>query len=175
MNNFIIYGKAKVLLLTTLWSFNATSGWNEPEILTTYRQGLQPALQLHLSIYDEYSMGLECFIQLSIWELFPPVNHQSLITNSEFMQTDAFQLSPAGCQRQLTHNCSCTVVRCIQSLRPLVSYVTSPNVSSSPFNYLVLENFSSDLILGCPWLIHHSPIISWSTRDNPKWGSQCFF
>lgn len=33
--------------------------------MATYRQGLEPSLQLHLAAFDD-TMGLECFIQLSI-------------------------------------------------------------------------------------------------------------
>lgn len=43
----------------------ASSGWNERSLLTTYRQGLEPSLRLHLSAYDD-NMGLERFLQLSI-------------------------------------------------------------------------------------------------------------
>lgn len=43
----------------------ASSGWNERAVLATYRQGLEPSLRLHLAAFDD-TMGLECFIQLSI-------------------------------------------------------------------------------------------------------------
>ncbi|KAL0149815.1 hypothetical protein M9458_054863 [Cirrhinus mrigala] len=46
-------------------SLAASSGWNERSLITTYRQGLEPSLRLHLSAYDD-TIGLECFIQLSI-------------------------------------------------------------------------------------------------------------
>lgn len=36
-----------------------------PQRLTTYSQGLEPALRLHISVYND-SIGLEHFIQLSI-------------------------------------------------------------------------------------------------------------
>ncbi|KAK3561622.1 hypothetical protein QTP86_010757 [Hemibagrus guttatus] len=41
------------------------SGWNEQALITTYRQGLDPRIQLHLAAYED-SIGLEKFIQLSI-------------------------------------------------------------------------------------------------------------
>ncbi len=41
------------------------SGWDESPLLTTYRQGLEARLRLHLAAYDD-TMGLERFIQLSI-------------------------------------------------------------------------------------------------------------
>jgi len=44
----------------------------------------------------------------------------------------------------------CTVVWCIRLPHPLVSYATSTNVIFSPFNYLVLENSTANLILGHP-------------------------
>ncbi len=43
----------------------AASGWDESPLLTTYRQGLEAHLRLHLAAYDD-TMGLERFIQLSI-------------------------------------------------------------------------------------------------------------
>jgi len=49
-------------------------------------------------------------------------------------------------------------------------YATSTNVISSPLNYLVL-NSTADMILGHTWLIHHCPVISWSSGGVLKWGS----
>ncbi|KAK3550599.1 hypothetical protein QTP70_000681 [Hemibagrus guttatus] len=43
----------------------AASGWNEQALITTYRQGLDPRVRLHLAAYED-SMGLKKFIQLSI-------------------------------------------------------------------------------------------------------------
>ncbi|KAK3570829.1 hypothetical protein QTP86_027643 [Hemibagrus guttatus] len=43
----------------------AASGWNEQALITTYRQGLNPRIRLHLAAYED-SIGLEKFIQLSI-------------------------------------------------------------------------------------------------------------
>ncbi|KAK3553874.1 hypothetical protein QTP70_012711 [Hemibagrus guttatus] len=43
----------------------AASGWNEQALITTYRQGLDPRVHLHLAAYED-SMRLEKFIQLSI-------------------------------------------------------------------------------------------------------------
>ncbi len=43
----------------------AASGWDESPLLTTYQQGLEPRLRLHLAAYDD-TIGLERFIQLSI-------------------------------------------------------------------------------------------------------------
>ncbi|KAK3552185.1 hypothetical protein QTP86_005114 [Hemibagrus guttatus] len=43
----------------------AASGWNEQALITTYRQGLDPHIRLHLAAYED-SIRLEKFIQLSI-------------------------------------------------------------------------------------------------------------
>ncbi|ROL42449.1 Retrotransposon-derived protein PEG10 [Anabarilius grahami] len=43
----------------------AVSGWNEQALITTYRQGLEPRVRLHLAAYED-NIGLEKFIQLSI-------------------------------------------------------------------------------------------------------------
>ncbi|KAK3516827.1 hypothetical protein QTP70_023701 [Hemibagrus guttatus] len=43
----------------------AASGWNEQALITTYRQGLDPRIRLHLAAYED-SIELEKFIQLSI-------------------------------------------------------------------------------------------------------------
>lgn len=106
MKYFIKYSKAKLLLLTR----------NEPALLSTYCQGLQSALQLHLSTYDnDDSVGLERFIQLSIWESSSPFNY-------------LWQ----GVKDGWLRNRFCTMLWCIQILRPLVSYVTS--LLSVPFH-----------------------------------------
>ncbi|KAK3508365.1 hypothetical protein QTP70_022939 [Hemibagrus guttatus] len=39
---------------------------------------------------------------------------------------------------------------------------------------LVLEESTADVILGCPWLEQHNPILSWKTSDVLKWGDTCF-
>ncbi|MGL4479758.1 MAG: retropepsin-like aspartic protease [Aeromonas veronii] len=39
---------------------------------------------------------------------------------------------------------------------------------------LVLEDSTSDVILGRPWLEQHDPNISWKTGDILKWGTNCF-
>ncbi|KAK3546756.1 hypothetical protein QTP70_034178 [Hemibagrus guttatus] len=39
---------------------------------------------------------------------------------------------------------------------------------------LVLEESTADMILGCPWLEQHNPILSWKTGEVPKWGDTCF-
>lgn len=39
---------------------------------------------------------------------------------------------------------------------------------------LVLEDSTTDVILGRPWFVQHNPIISWKMGDVLKWGSRCF-
>ncbi|ROI87631.1 Retrotransposon-like protein 1 [Anabarilius grahami] len=46
----------------------APSGWNEQALITTYRQGLEPRVRLHLAAYED-SIGLECFIQLGLGDI----------------------------------------------------------------------------------------------------------
>ena len=41
------------------------SGWNKPALITVFRQGIEPALRLHLAGYDN-TVGLEQFILLAI-------------------------------------------------------------------------------------------------------------
>ena len=41
------------------------SGWNEPALITVFRQGIEPALRLQLAGYDD-TVGLERFILLAI-------------------------------------------------------------------------------------------------------------
>ncbi len=43
-----------------------------------------------------------------------------------------------------------------------------------PFTPLVLENSTSAIILGRPWLIQHNPEVSWKNGDILRWGSTCF-
>ncbi|KAL0177702.1 hypothetical protein M9458_026596, partial [Cirrhinus mrigala] len=39
---------------------------------------------------------------------------------------------------------------------------------------LVLEGATVDIILGCPWLVKHDPILSWGTGEILRWGKGCF-
>ncbi|ROL50164.1 Retrotransposon-like protein 1 [Anabarilius grahami] len=103
----------------------AKSGWNEQVLLTSYRQGLDPQVRLHLVAYED-SIGLERFIQLSICFatrmqscLEEPQGQSQLNTilcrpdsvsppepAHELMQLDSSRLTPAERQRI----CVCTVV-----------------------------------------------------------------
>ncbi|KAK3526444.1 hypothetical protein QTP70_025477 [Hemibagrus guttatus] len=116
LSNFIDHFKK-------FWTLAAASGWNEQALITTYRQGLDPRVRLHLAAYED-SIGLEKFIQLSIrfatrmrlcleehqgQPLFPatlhqpdPVSHPE--SASKPMQVENSRLSSAERQRRLTQN-----------------------------------------------------------------------
>ncbi len=96
----------------------AASGWNEPSLITAFRQGLNPRLRLHLAAYYD-THGLEEFIQLAIrcsnrikacpsdstsaTAIVTPPNHQPEARDPpEAMQTDMFRLTPAERQRRMT-------------------------------------------------------------------------
>ncbi|ROL42288.1 Transposon Tf2-6 polyprotein [Anabarilius grahami] len=101
----------------------AASGWNEQALITSYRQGLEPSVRLHLAAYED-SIGLERVIQLSIrvgsrmqscieehqgQPLFNILLRQSEPVSppepaSEPMQVDSSRLSSAERQRRLTLN-----------------------------------------------------------------------
>ncbi|KAK3568744.1 hypothetical protein QTP86_016297 [Hemibagrus guttatus] len=101
----------------------AKSGWNEQALLTSYRQGLDPQVRLHLAAYED-SIGLERFIQLSIrfatrmQSCLEEHQGQSSLTTTlgrpdsvsppepapEPMHSGSSHLTPAERQRRLTQN-----------------------------------------------------------------------
>jgi len=101
----------------------ARSGWNEQALLTTYRQGLDPQVRLHLAAYKD-TIGLERFIQLSIrfatrmQSCLEEHQGQSQLNTSlcrpesvsppepanEPMQLESTRLTPTERQRRLTQN-----------------------------------------------------------------------
>ncbi|ROI36366.1 Retrotransposon-derived protein PEG10 [Anabarilius grahami] len=101
----------------------AVSGWNEQALITTYRQGLEPRVRLHLAAYED-SIGLEKFIQLSIrcatrlHARFQEHQGQSLSNSllcrfepvsspepaKEPMEVENSRLTPSERQRRLTLN-----------------------------------------------------------------------
>ncbi|ROL48173.1 Retrotransposon-derived protein PEG10 [Anabarilius grahami] len=101
----------------------AKSVWNEQALLTSYRQGLDPQVRLHLAAYED-SIGLERFIQLSIrfatrmQSCLEEHQGQSQLTTilcrpesvsppepaHEPMQVESSRLTPAERQRRLTQN-----------------------------------------------------------------------
>ncbi|ROL50881.1 Retrotransposon-derived protein PEG10 [Anabarilius grahami] len=101
----------------------ARSGWNEQALLTTYRQGLDPRVRLHLAAYED-TIGLERFIQLSIrfatrmQSCLEEHQGQSQLNTflcwpdsvsppepvNEPMHLESTRLTPAERQRRLTQN-----------------------------------------------------------------------
>uniref|UniRef100_A0A9J8BTX3 ribonuclease H n=1 Tax=Cyprinus carpio carpio TaxID=630221 RepID=A0A9J8BTX3_CYPCA len=101
----------------------ATSGWNEQALLTTYRQGLEPRVRLHLAAYED-TIGLEWFIQLSIrfairmqscleehqGQAYPnsPLCRPEAVSSpepaNEPMLVDSYRLTVAERQRRLSQN-----------------------------------------------------------------------
>jgi hypothetical protein len=93
----------------------AASGWNEPSLITAFRQGLNPHLKYQLAAYDD-TYGLEKFIQLAIrcsnrmkavsLDTAPTVDtapsHQPEVL-PEPMQIDSFHLSSAERQRRINN------------------------------------------------------------------------
>ncbi len=144
-------------------TLSASSGWNERSLLTTYRQGLEPSLRLHLSAYDD-TLGLERFIQLSIrvanrihgcMEVNRCQNPPNSFRQPEFpsppepqdepMQVDNTRLSSAERLRRLTQRlclyCGQNghVIRTcpIRPQRPVVSVVSSSSVNVHPLTTIV--------------------------------------
>ncbi|KAK3556238.1 hypothetical protein QTP70_006922 [Hemibagrus guttatus] len=101
----------------------AKSGWNKQALLTSYHQGLDPQVRLHLAAYKD-SIGLERFIQLSIrfatrmqscleehqgqaqltTILCRPGSVSPLEPAPEPLQLELSCLTPAERQRRLTQN-----------------------------------------------------------------------
>ncbi len=137
MNNYVISNKAKCLSQTYRYALKfrtlaVASGWDERALITTYRQGLNPALRLHLAIYDDV-MGVEKFIQQSIRvsrrvQNCYPDRHQSSyaflsrpaenpdIRGVEPMQVDQTRLSPSERTRRMP-----IISVCIVETTPITS------------------------------------------------------
>ncbi|ROL47168.1 Retrotransposon-derived protein PEG10 [Anabarilius grahami] len=101
----------------------AISGWNEQALITTFRQGLEPRVRLHLAAYED-SIGSEKFIQLAIrcatrmHACLQEHQGQSLSTSllcrsepvsspepaNEPMEVENSHLTPSERQRRLTLN-----------------------------------------------------------------------
>ncbi|ROL45117.1 Retrotransposon-like protein 1 [Anabarilius grahami] len=61
------------------------------------------------------------------------------------------------------------VSRCVGPLQLRVGILHVEDI-----HLLVLEESTSDVVLGPPWLEQHSPTISWRTGEVLKWGDHCF-
>ncbi|KAK3554648.1 hypothetical protein QTP70_031051 [Hemibagrus guttatus] len=97
----------------------AKSRWNEQVLLTSYHQGLDPQVRLHLTAYED-SIGLERFIQFSIRFESCIAEHQGQAQLTtilcqpgsvsppepahEPMQLESSRLTPVERQRRLTQN-----------------------------------------------------------------------
>ncbi|KAK3526593.1 hypothetical protein QTP70_030729 [Hemibagrus guttatus] len=142
----------------------AASGWNEQALITTYRQGLDPRVRLHLTAYED-SIGLKKFIQLSIrfatcmqlcleehqgQPLFPSILRQPESVShpepaNESMQIENSRLSSAERQRRLTQNlCLCCgraghfISECpTHPGRPMVSVIMPTLNKMKPFTIVV--------------------------------------
>lgn len=90
----------------------ATSGWNEHLLLTTYYQGLEPALQLHLSANDD---TIEILIQLSIW-VANCVNYVSIwrIVCAKNIPSSHSSHSITALQNQSTSLCKLIMIASLQ-------------------------------------------------------------
>ncbi|XP_044044042.1 uncharacterized protein LOC122872197 [Siniperca chuatsi] len=150
----------------------AASGWNEQSLITTFHQGLEPRVRLHLAAYED-TIGLERFIQLAIWvatrmqTCFSEHQDQPSLTRNlrqpeklrppepepEPMQLDSYRLTSTERQRRLTrglclycgasgHNRATCPVR---PPRPMVSVILPSLPCSKPLSTeitLVTQNFS---------------------------------
>ncbi|KAK3536372.1 hypothetical protein QTP86_008537 [Hemibagrus guttatus] len=177
----------------------AASGWNEQALITTYRQGLDPRIRLHLAAYED-SIG-ECPTHPArsmVSVLLPVLNTKKLtivvcLTASDLCLPACALLdsgsagnfiSGALCrQLRLKHTATQKVyqVHAITG-RPLqtVCYLAGPlhlqvgALHSEELYLLVLEDAIADIVLGRPWLELHDPILSWKTGEVLKWGEHCF-
>ncbi|KAK3543168.1 hypothetical protein QTP70_012273 [Hemibagrus guttatus] len=235
----------------------SASGWNEQALITTYRQGLNPSIRLHLAAYED-SIGLEKFIQLSIrvatrMQLCLEEHQDQLLPPAAPRRSEHVRCpEPADEPMDLEHSDVATIERqrerqrrlaqnrCLYCgrlghfiaecpTRPARSVVTRALLDSGSagnfisgalcrqlrlkltatqkayqihavtgrtlqtvhhlagplslqvgalhceeLHLLVLENATTDIILGRPWLELHDPVLSWKTGEILKWGEHCF-
>lgn len=126
----------------------AASSWKESSLITTFRQGLSPQLQLHLTAYND-PISLEKCIQLSIW-----VAHcmQGCVETSQGQPSTSSCRQPEQLSRTHANRINMFIyggmqatadpevmfiLRCIRACdnrppRPLVSFVQANRVGSSP-------------------------------------------
>ncbi|KAK3563946.1 hypothetical protein QTP86_006274 [Hemibagrus guttatus] len=166
----------------------AKSGWNEQALLTSYRQGLDPQVRLHLAAYKD-SIGLERFIQLSIrfatrmQSCLDEHQGQAPLTTTlcrpgsvsppepapEPMHLGSSHLTPAERQRRLTQNlclyCGApghAISACpIRPPRPMVSTIFPPIPKMKPLTTIGL------LLLMSPFLLSPSSILGQRETSSP--------
>ncbi|KAK3556180.1 hypothetical protein QTP70_005583 [Hemibagrus guttatus] len=213
----------------------SASGWNEQALITTYRQGLNPSIRLHLAAYED-SIGLEKFIQLSIRvatrmqlcleehqdQLLPPaaprrsehvrcpepadepmdLEHSDVATieRQRERQRRLAQNRCLYCGRlghfiaecptrparsvlrlkltatQKAYQIHAVTGRTLQTVHHLAGPLSLQvgALHCEELHLLVLENATTDIILGRPWLELHDPVLSWKTGEILKWGEHCF-
>ncbi len=134
----------------------AASGWNEPSLLTAFRQGLNSRLRLHLAAYDD-TYGLEKIIQLaircskriqscstdsSVAIATPPIRQPETSDPPEPMQMDYNRLSPTERRRRLSKGlclyCGASghmILECpLRPPRALVSTIRPPITKMNPLS-----------------------------------------
>lgn len=112
-------------------------GWKECSVLTTYCQGLEPALWLHLFAYDD-SIGLKYFIQLSI-QIAHRVNN--CMEDQQCQQSSYFHQHPElPCSPKPGSTLS------MGPIWPQVGQLPTESICLQ-----VLENSTTQIILGSPY------------------------
>ncbi len=134
----------------------AASGWNEPSLLTAFRQGLNSRLRLQLAAFDD-TYGLEKFIQLaircsnrlqscseesSVAIATPPIRQPETSDPPEPMQTDCKRLSSTKRRKRLTEGlclyCGASghmILDCpLRPPRALVSTIRPPITKMNPLS-----------------------------------------
>ncbi|KAL0146658.1 hypothetical protein M9458_057998 [Cirrhinus mrigala] len=142
----------------------ASSGWNESALLTTYRQGLEPKLQMMLAPHDD-SMGLERFIQMTVRcatrissyshssmstggaSPSPPVDHSPPEQPPEPMQVDSRRLTLQERQRCLSMGLCLYCGQSNHQIRDCPTRPEHPLVSTILPMYEKLNPFTSNVIL----------------------------
>ncbi|ROL54060.1 Retrotransposon-like protein 1 [Anabarilius grahami] len=125
----------------------ASSGWNEQALITTYRQGLEPNLRLHLAAYED-SEGLERFIQLALRVGSRMqsclLEHQGQPLANTFLRRSEPVSSPEPVHsitgKPLSRK---TIRRCVGPLQLQVGILHTENI-----HLLVLEDSTADVVLG---------------------------
>ncbi|ROL45459.1 Retrotransposon-derived protein PEG10 [Anabarilius grahami] len=166
----------------------ATSGWNEQALLTTYRQGSDPRVQVHLAAYKD-TIGLECFIQLSIRfathmqscleehqgqpQYTTSLCRSESVSPPEPMQLDSTRLTPTEWQRRLTQNlclyCGSpghVISTCpIRPPRPMVSVIIPSIKKMKPLTTVVYLT-AADVSIPVTTLLHiRRPLSATQAQD----------
>ncbi|KAL0153076.1 hypothetical protein M9458_051675 [Cirrhinus mrigala] len=150
----------------------AASGWNKTALLGAYRQGLNPDIRTAIALYDD-SIGLESFLQRTTRVSQCLAAYQPSVTTPqptsvvacspviEPMQIDSTRLSRTERNRRLASGL------CLYCGQPGHRLRTCPVGPPRPVDlrFLVLEDSTRSVILGCPWLQQHHPELSWGPCD----------